>query len=156
MILRIHVVNWQLSKHGIHWPVSHDLMVGSRFCPIEVTSFSFFTRTAHKISGVLIWTSGRTSDPKSQPFLQVRKAVTIELNYLKYLSSRCFENQPNEICSHLSEKASEVTGVFGPDKLQNHTNERRKGEERRKRKSEEEERRRRGKKVLYGCTQLVL
>ena len=87
-----------------------------------------------------------SSDAKSQPFFQVRKAVTIELNYLKYLSSRCFENQPNEICSHLSEKASEVTSLFGPDKLQNHTNERTKGEERRKRKSEEEERRTRGKK----------
>ena len=147
--------NWQLSKHGIRWPVSHDLMVGSRFCPIEVTCFSFFTRTAHKISGVLIWTSGRTSDPKSQPFLQVRKAVTIELNYLKYLSSWCFENQPKEICTHLSEKASEVTRLFGLDKLQNHTNEKRKGEETwRKRKSEEQERRRRGKR--NGCTQLVL
>ena len=62
-------------------------------------------------------------------FWQVRKAVTIELNYLKYLSSRCFENQPNEICSHLSEKASELTRLFGLDKLQNHTNEKRKEEE---------------------------
>ena len=85
-----HSCCWQLTKQGIRWLISHDLMAGSRFCPIEVTCFSFFTRTAHEISGVLIWTSGRTSDPKSQPFLQVRKAVTIELNYLKYLSSRCF------------------------------------------------------------------
>ena len=38
------------------------------------------------------------------------------------ISSRIFENQPNEICRHLSEKASK--GRFlGPEKLQNHTNE---------------------------------
>ena len=67
--------------------------------------------------------------PEKSAFGQVRKAVTIELNYLKYLSSRYFENQPKEICSHLSEKASEVTRHFGLDKLQNHTKERRKGEE---------------------------
>ena len=38
------------------------------------------------------------------------------------MSNRFFENQPNEICSHLSEKASH--GRFlKPDKLQNHSNE---------------------------------
>ena len=38
------------------------------------------------------------------------------------MCSRFFENQPNEICSHLSEKPSK--GRFlKPDKLQNHTNE---------------------------------
>ena len=38
------------------------------------------------------------------------------------MSSRFFENQPNEICSHLSEKASK--GRFlKPEKLQNHSNE---------------------------------
>ena len=38
------------------------------------------------------------------------------------ISSRLFENQPNEICSHLSEKASK--GMFPkPEKLQNHSNE---------------------------------
>ena len=31
------------------------------------------------------------------------------------------ENQPNEICSHLSEKASKGR-LFGPDKLQNYIN----------------------------------
>ena len=36
--------------------------------------------------------------------------------------SRFFENQPNESCSHLSEKASK--GRFlKPEKLQNHSNE---------------------------------
>ena len=35
---------------------------------------------------------------------------------------RFFENQPNEICSHLSEKSSKDR-FFKPDKLQNHTNE---------------------------------
>ena len=49
------------------------------------------------------------------------------------ISSRLFENQPNEICSHLSEKASK--GVFPkPEKLQNHSNEGklRKGEKEKK------------------------
>ena len=47
-----------------------------------------------------------------------------------FASTRCFENQPNEILSHLSEKASKGR-LFGPDKLQNHSNE---GEERKKKK----------------------
>ena len=38
------------------------------------------------------------------------------------ISSRFFENQLNEICSHMLEKASKGR-FFGPDKLQNHTNE---------------------------------
>ena len=53
------------------------------------------------------------------------------------MSSRFFENQPNEICSHLSEKASK--GRFlKPEKLQNHSNEE-KGEEKKKERGEEEE-----------------
>ena len=52
----------------------------------------------------------------------------------KYISSRVFENQPYEICNHLSEKASK--GRFlKPKKLQNHCKER-KGKKK-KRKSEE-------------------
>ena len=47
-----------------------------------------------------------------------------------FISSRFFENQPNEICSHLSEKASKGR-LFGPDKLQNNTNEG-KGKEKKK------------------------
>ena len=49
------------------------------------------------------------------------------------ISSLLFENQPNEICSHLSEKASK--GMFPkPEKLQNHSNEGklRKGEKEKK------------------------
>ena len=61
---------------------------------------------------------------------------------------RFFENQPNEICSHLSEKPSKGRFLI-PDKLQNHTNEG-KGKERKKRKSQEEEWRRREKN--NGCT----
>ena len=38
------------------------------------------------------------------------------------MSSQFFENQPNEICSHLGEKASKVT-FFKPEKLQNHSDE---------------------------------
>ena len=39
-----------------------------------------------------------------------------------YIYSQFFENQPNEICSHLSEKASKA-GFFKPEKLQSHSNE---------------------------------
>ena len=53
------------------------------------------------------------------------------------MSSRFFENQPNEICSHLSEKASK--GRFlKPEKLQNHSNEG-KGQQKKKERGEEEE-----------------
>ena len=39
-ILVIHtIVNWHLSKQGIHWPVSHDHFAGSSWELIEVTCF---------------------------------------------------------------------------------------------------------------------
>ena len=50
------------------------------------------------------------------------------------MSSRFFEYQPNEICSHLKEKASKGT-FLKPEKIQNHSN---KGKGRRKRKEGEE------------------
>ena len=62
-----------------------------------------------------------------------------------YIYSQFFENQPNEICSHLSEKASKV-GFSKPEKLQSHSNEG-KGEEGKK--SEEKERRGRKKQCLH-------
>ena len=63
------------------------------------------------------------------------------------ISSRFFENQPNEICRLLSEKASK--GRFlGPYKLQNHTNEG-KGKEKKK---EREERKGGEEKKTNGCT----
>ena len=40
LILHIHVVvNWQLSKQGIHWPVSHDHTVGSVVDPSRLHVF---------------------------------------------------------------------------------------------------------------------
>ena len=45
--------------------------------------------------------------------------------------------QPNEICSHLSEKASKGT-LLKPEKLQNHSNER-KGKEKKKERGEGKE-----------------
>ena len=54
------------------------------------------------------------------------------------------ENQPNELCSHLSENKA---GFFGPISSKVTVT---KGKKRRKRKSEEEERRRREKS--NGCT----
>ena len=59
------------------------------------------------------------------------------LIYLVYIFSQFFENKPNESCSHLKDKAGKGR-LFGPGKLQNHTNDG-------KRKSEKEERRRREK-----------
>ena len=55
-------------------------------------------------------------------------------------SSRFFENQPNEICSHLSEKVSQ--GMFlKPEKLHNHSNE---GKEKEKKKERGEEKKSNG------------
>ena len=40
LIVGIHVmVNWQLSKKGIHWPVSHDCITGSSVQLIEAACF---------------------------------------------------------------------------------------------------------------------
>ena len=56
-------------------------------------------------------------------------------------SSRFFEYQPNEICSHLSEKASK--GRFlKPEKIQNHCNKKGKGKEKKKERGEEKEEKR--------------
>ena len=61
-------------------------------------------------------------------------------------SSRFFENQPNDICIHLSEKASK--GRFlEPEKLENHSNEG-KGKEKKKERGEEKEEKRK-KQWLY-------
>ena len=58
-------------------------------------------------------------------------------NLLQNKSSRFFENQPNDICSHLSEKASK--GRFlEPEELQNHSNEG-KGKEKKKARGEGKE-----------------
>ena len=63
-----------------------------------------------------------------------------------YTSSRFFENQPYEICSHLRKNASK--GTFRkPEKLQNHGNEG-KGKEKRKERGEGKEE----KKRKDGCT----
>ena len=66
-----------------------------------------------------------------------------------------FENQPNDICGHLSEKASK--GRFlEPDKLQNHSNEG-KGRKR-KRESEgkvKEEKRKKAKAALIATLESV-
>ena len=61
--------------------------------------------------------------------------------------SRLFENQPNKICSHLSEKASK--GRFlKPEKLQNHSNEG-KGKEKKKERGEEKEEKRKTQWTLH-------
>ena len=51
------------------------------------------------------------------------------------MSRRFFDNQPNEICSHLSEKALEGT-FLKPEKFPNHSNEG-KGRQKKKERAEE-------------------
>ena len=69
----------------------------------------------------------------------------ISYNY-ENMSGRFFENQPNEICSHLSEKASK--GRFlKPEKLQNHSNEGKRKEITKERGEGKEK-----KKKSNGCT----
>ena len=63
-----------------------------------------------------------------------------------YISSQFFENQPNEICSHLSEKASEDM-FLKPEKLQNHSDER-KGKKKKKERGKGKEE----KKKSNSCT----
>ena len=57
------------------------------------------------------------------------KMLNLLLKYI-YISSQFFENQLNEICSHLSEKASKGT-FLKAEKLKNHSNE---GKEKEKKK----------------------
>ena len=55
----------------------------------------------------------------------------------QYISSRFFENEPNEICSHFSEKGPKAAiFYFAPEKLQNHAGEG-KGKEKKKERKEE-------------------
>ena len=56
------------------------------------------------------------------------------------ISSRFFENQPNEICSHMLEKTSKGR-FFGPDKIQNHSNEGKGKEKKKERGGRKEEKR---------------
>ena len=62
-------------------------------------------------------------------FNQVQVLVQVYL-LITDMSSRFFENQPDEICSHLRDKASKGT-FLKPEKLQNHSNEE-KGKEKKK------------------------
>ena len=62
-----------------------------------------------------------------------------------YISSRFFENQPNEICSHFSEKRQKACFLNPKSSKIILTKEK----ERRKRKNEEKERRRRKKQWLH-------
>ena len=65
------------------------------------------------------------------------------------MSSQFFENQPNEICSHLGEKASKVT-FFKPEKLQNHSDEG-EGKEKKKERGEGKEERRKKHYNIRAC-----
>ena len=62
-------------------------------------------------------------------------------------SSRFFENQHNEICSHLSEKASKDR-FLKPEKIQNHSNEEKGKEKKKERREGKKEKKQKSK----GCT----
>ena len=79
-------------------------------------------------------------------FNQVQVLVQVYL-LITDMSSRFFENQPNEICSHLRDKASKGT-FLKPEKLQNHSNEE-KGKEKKKERGEGKEAK---KEKSSGCT----
>ena len=66
--------------------------------------------------------------------------MTMRLKYIYCICSRFFENQPNEICIHFSEKVSKGRFVK-PEKLQNHSNEG-KGREKRNERGEGKEEKR--------------
>ena len=93
----------------------------------------------------------------AQALYRKKKATTMQVNELKHgrplrkcdwdgnwegISSRFFENQPNEICSHLCENA------LKPEKLQSHSNEK-KGEGEKKERGEGKEEK---KKKNNGCS----
>ena len=61
---------------------------------------------------------------------------------LRYISSNFFENQPNKICSHLSEKAR-IGRFLKPKKLQNHSNKGKVKEKKKEREEGNEEKRKR-------------
>ena len=64
--------------------------------------------------------------------VEVEEEVFIH-SFKMYLSTRFYENEPNEMCSYLSEKGSKGR-FFAPNQLENHTSQ---GKERGKTKSEE-------------------
>ena len=75
--------------------------------------------------------------------------MTMRLKYTYCISSRFFENQPNEICSHFSEKVSK--GRFlKPENGSKITVTKEK--EKRKRKSDGGDQERRRRKKSNGCT----
>ena len=64
--------------------------------------------------------------------MEVEEEVFIH-SFTMYLSTRFYENEPNEMCSYLSEKESKGR-FFAPNQLENYTSQ---GKERGKTKSEE-------------------
>ena len=63
------------------------------------------------------------------------------------LNIQFLENEPSEICSHLSEKLSKGR-FFAPDKIENHTSEG-KGQEKKKWRGRRKEERRKKKKWFF-------
>ena len=79
-------------------------------------------------------------------FFKIHK-YTSHLKKSLFNSSRVFENQHNETCSHLSEKASK--GRFlKPEKIQNHSNEGKGKEKKKERREGKKEKKQKSK----GCT----
>ena len=66
-----------------------------------------------------------------------------------YNLSRFFENQPNEICSHLSEKASKGTGFLNPRNSKTTVNEGKRKEQKKERGEGKEEKRKKAMIPLF-------
>ena len=81
-------------------------------------------------------------DALSVPFIVswVKPCIVSTYGCVSRISGRFFENQPNEICIHLSEKA-EKGRFLKPHRLQNHTNEGKAKERKRERGGRKEEKR---------------
>ena len=83
--------------------------------------------------------------PFSLPLTMIEAGVESDLAELDvsvwYISSQFFEKQPDEICSHLSEKESKGSVFFVPEELENHTNEGKRKEKKKERGGRKEEKR---------------
>ena len=78
------------------------------------------------------------------------KIVKLRLSeryFLLFISSLFFEKESTEICSLLSEKGPSGR-FFAPDKLKNHTNERKRNEKKKERGGRKEEKRKKAMVIL--------
>ena len=115
---------------------SKRIFVNPTIVLTETITF-FFLQDISSLACTHLGTHRRKVSGKSFESWNVNRRVCFFFFFLKfikarrnwsYISSRFFENQPNEVCSRLSKKASKGT-FLEPEKLQNHSNENRRKKE---------------------------